>query len=344
MHFTVNPFGKIDDKEVSLYTFITDSGLEVSVTNYGGTITSINSNHGKKPLRLVYGFPGLNPYINSDIYAGAIVGRYANRIAGAEFCIGENTYRLNKNEGENQLHGGISGFNRKVWETQLCGQANGVCTLKLYLHSPSLDEGFPGNLDVWATYQIAADNKITLSYLAKTDGPTHVNLTTHSYFNLGGFEGNVLDHLLTINANRYLPVNGELIPTGTLTDLAGTPFDFRKPKAVGADIDLVDNLYDHCFVLNNPSLEEPSAILKNPKNNITLSIYTTQPGIQCYTPLIKPKHSGIIFPVPENGNWAVCLEPQHFPNSPKTPHFPSTLLLPGKEYQQTTIFCFDLGD
>ncbi|MGE0078533.1 MAG: aldose epimerase family protein [Bacteroidales bacterium] len=344
MNCIISPFGKIDNEKVSLYTFITEDGLEISITNYGAIITAINLHRGENNcLKLAYGFEHLQPYVDCNFYPGAIVGRYANRIAGAEFNIDNQHFNLTKNEGNNQLHGGFSGFNSKVWETQLFEQVNGVCTVKFYLRSSDLEEGFPGNIDVWVTYQITDDNQISINYSAITDKSTHVNLTSHSYFNLSGFESDVLDHMLTIKADQYLPVNEQLIPTGEKRDLTGTPFDFRQPKAIGADIDLVDGLYDHCFVLSNPSLNDPSVILKNPKIDIKLSVYTTQPGIQLYTPLKKPTVANGI-DIPSNGNWAICIEPQHFPNTPNTSEFPSTLLKPNQEYNQTTILSFDLGE
>lgn len=345
MDCTISPFGKIDNEKVFLYTFITGDGLEVSITNYGATITAINLNcDDDSCINLVYGFDNLKPYPSCKIYPGVIVGRYANRIAGGQFVIGDKTINLSKNEGNNQLHGGMVGFDKKVWEPQLFEQVNGVCTLKFYLRSNAGDEGFPGNLDVWVTYQITDDNQICINYSAKTDAPTHVNLTSHSYFNLSGFHNDVLDHVLTINANHYLPVNDELIPTGEIRELSGTPFDFHKPKAIGADIDLVDGLYDHCFVLKKPNLKEPSVTLKNPKTDIGLKIYTTQPGIQLYTALKHPQPNESNIKIPTSGNWAICIEPQHFPNTPNNPNFPSTLLMPNEEYNHTTILCFDLGE
>lgn len=345
MNCTISPFGKIGNDKVFLYTFVTEDGLEISITNYGAIITAINLYpKGNERLNLAYGFENLQPYLNCNFYPGAIVGRYANRIAGAEFNICGKHFHLTKNEGNNQLHGGFNGFNSKVWETHLFEQVNGVCTLRFFLRSPNLEEGFPGNLDVWVTYQITDDNQISINYAAITDQSTHVNLTSHGYFNLSGFHTDVLDHTLSINANHYLPVNENLIPTGEIRELAGTPFDFRKTKAIGADIDLVDGVYDHCFVPNNPSLKEPSVILKNPKIDVKLSVFTTQPGIQLYTPLRVPHINNSSTSIPTSGNWAVCIEPQHFPNTPNTPQFPTTLLKPNQEYNHTTILNFDLGD
>lgn len=344
MDCIISPFGKIDNDKVFLYTFITENGLEISITNYGAIITAINLLQEDGSIRLAYGFDNLDPYLKSEIYAGAIVGRYANRIAEAKFRINGNLHNISKNDGNNHLHGGTAGFNRKIWDTLLFEQVNGICTLKFYLRSLNNEEGFPGNVDVWVTYQITDDNQISINYSAKTDAPTHINLTSHSYFSLSGFFTDVLDHVLKINANHYLPVNDELIPTGEIRELEGTPFDFRHPKAIGADIDLVDGLYDHCFVLENPTLDEPSVILRNPKLDLKLSIFTTQPGLQLYTPLKKPQILNNSINIPRSGNWAVCLEPQHFPNTPNCSNFPSTLLMPNEEYNHTTIFSFDLGE
>lgn len=344
MNCTINPFGEVDHQKVMLYTFATEDGLEVSITNYGATITAINLlRDGNSSLRLSYGYNSVSPYTDSRIYAGATVGRFANRIADGQFEIGGTHFELSKNEGNNQLHGGINGFDKKIWETELFEEINGVATLKLYLHSPNGDEGFPGNLDVWITFQITDDNQISINYQAQADAPTHINLTSHSYFNLSGFTHNILDHSLKIDADHYLPINPEQIPTGEIRPLEGTPFDFKRFKAIGADIDLVDGVYDHCFVLNNPSLAKPSVWVKYPHTDIALSLYTTQPGLQLYTPASVPIPNLAETSLPQSGNWAFCLEPQHFPNTPNTPHFPTTLIEPGMEYNHTTILHFSLG-
>lgn len=318
--------------------------MEVSISNLGGTLVAMRllKDDGGK-LNLAYGLLKPTDYLKANYYPGAIVGRYANRIAGSKFTINNETYNLSANEGKNILHGGISGFSHRVWQTVLFEEYNGVCVLEFYLKSPHGDQGFPGNIEVWIVYQITDDNQVSISYRAVTDRPTHLNLTTHGYFNLSGFKSDVLDHMLRIDADHYLPVNSELIPTGEIREVNGSPFDFRRFKAIGADIDLVGTCYDHCYMLNNPSIENPSVALYNPKTHIGLTIYTTQPGIQLYTPMNRPNVANPMIRLPEKGNWAVCMEPQHFPNSPNESRFPSTLLLPGQEYSHTTILSVNIG-
>lgn len=339
MDCTVSPFGVVEGERVWLYTFVTAGGLEISLTNYGATIVAINYVKGCKHLNLAYGYGNLNPYLISSIHQGGLVGRFANRIEGARFTIDGKTFNLTPNEAGNTLHGGNCGFDRQVWETQHYEILGGVSTISFYLRSASMEEGFPGNLDVWVTYQITDDNQICLNYLAKTDSPTHVNLTTHSYFNLSGFENCVDDMLLQINADGYLPVNESKIPIGEICDVRNTGYDFRKPALIGAKLKLLNgDEFDTCFVLNKPRLNRPSAVLKNPQNGFTLSLYTNQPGMQLYTPTVHPADTQI--ELPKTGRWAVCLEPQHFPNTPNTPSFPSTLLLPNDEYSHTVIYTF----
>lgn len=344
MDFKTSQWGTLAGKEVYLYTVMTEGGLQVSFSNLGAAMISVCLvNDNDELLNLAYSLLKPSDYLKANYYPGVIVGRYANRIAGARFQINGTEYALSANEGQNILHGGTEGFSHRVWETVLFEKHNGVCMLEFHLSSPDGDQGFPGNLDAWVIYQVTDDNQISVSYRAVTDKPTHVNFTTHGYYNLGGFSTDVLDHMLKIDANHYLPVNAELLPTGELREVSGSPFDFTHFKAIGADIDLVGDCYDHCFVLNNPNLEEASVVLCNPKTRIGLSIYTTQPGLQLYTPIKKPNVSNPMIELPAKGNWAVCLEPQHFPNSPNNINFPSTLLLPGQEYDHTTILSFSVG-
>lgn len=344
MDFKTSQWGTLAGKEVYLYTIMTESGLQVSFSNLGAAmISACLVNDNDELLNLAYSLLKPTDYLRANYYPGVIVGRYANRIAGARFQINGTEYALSANEGQNILHGGAEGFSHRVWETVLFEKHNGVCMLEFHLKSPDGDQGFPGNLDVWVIYQVTDDNQISISYRAITDKPTHVNLTTHGYFNLSGFRTDVLDHMLRIDASHYLPVSADLIPTGELREVSGTPFDFNSFKAIGADMDLVGDCYDHCFVLNNPSLDKPSVVLFNPKTRIGLSIYTTQPGLQLYTPVNRPNVSNPMIELPAKGNWAVCLEPQHFPNSPNNLNFPSTLLLPGQEYDHTTILSFSVG-
>lgn len=344
MDFFASQWGTIDNQEVLVYTITTAGRMEVSISNLGGTLVDMHllKDDGEK-FNLAYGLLKPSDYLRANYYPGAIVGRYANRIAGSKFTIGNETYNLRANEGKNILHGGVSGFSHRVWQTVLFEEYNGVCVLEFYLKSPHGDQGFPGNVEVWVVYQITDDNQVSISYRAVTDRPTHLNLTTHGYFNLSGFKSDVLDHMLRIDANHYLPVNDEFIPTGEILEVNGSPFDFRRFKAVGADIDLVGTCYNHCYMLNNPSIENPSVALYNPKTHIGLTIYTSQPGIQLYTPMKRPNVANPMIKLPEKGNWAVCMEPQHFPNSPNEERFPSTLLLPGQEYSHTTILSVNIG-
>lgn len=344
MDFFASQWGSFDNQDVMVYTITTEGGMEVSISNLGGTLVAMRllKDDGEK-LNLAYGLLKPSDYLKANYYPGAILGRYANRIAGSKFTIDNETHNLSANEGNNILHGGVSGFSHKVWQTVLFEEYNGVCILEFYLKSPHGDQGFPGNVEVWVVYQITDDNQVSISYRAVTDRPTHLNLTAHGYFNLSGFKSDVLDHMLRIDADHYLPVNNELIPTGEIREVNGTPFDFRKLKAVGADIDLVGTCYDHCYVLNNPTIDNQSVALYNPKNHIGLTIYTTQPGIQLYTPINRPNVANPMIKLPEKGNWAVCMEPQHFPNSPNEGRFPSTLLIPGQEYSHTTILSVNFG-
>ncbi|HNY09256.1 MAG TPA: aldose epimerase family protein [Tenuifilaceae bacterium] len=342
MNLRICPWGNIHGKEVYLYTATTRNGMKCTISNYGGLIKSIALiSEDNKELEVAYGFDSIESYREADYHPGGIIGRYANRIAGSEFTIDGHNHQLSCNEGSNQLHGGINGFDRKIWVPEIVEARDGVCTIQLFLHSPDGDEGFPGNLDVWLTYSITEDNQIAISYKAATDKPTHVNLTTHGYFNLSGFRKNVLDHLLHLSADHYLPVDECLIPTGELRNVSHTPFDFRTTKSIGADINRCGGFYDHCFALNNPMLDKPAAVLRNPDNGVCLKLFTTQPGLQLYTPINRPNVSNPAIPFPESGNWAVCLEPQHFPNTPNMPDFPTTLLMPNGEYSQTTIISFE---
>lgn len=343
MDCVVSPFGKIGNEKLWLYTFITEGGLEISITNYGATITTINLIRGDRIINLAYGYQNLHPYTNSQIYAGGLIGRFANRIKDASFAIDGETSHLSDNDGGNTLHGGIEGFNKRIWEVHFFENNKGVCKLCLHLQSPDKDQGFPGNLDIWATYQITDDNQVSLNYLAKTDRPTHVNLTTHSYFNLTGFESNVHDLLLQINAKHVLSMGEGHIPTGDIAEVNGTPFDFTKPTSIGSNLSKLNaDVFDCCYVLNEPVLEKPAAMLKNARTGVKLTIHTNQPAIQLFTPLQKPHEPTI--GLPTDGCWAVCLEPQHFPNSPNIPSFPTTLLTPNRDYNHTAMFRFDVGE
>jgi aldose 1-epimerase len=266
---------------------------------------------GGRLANVVLGFETLEEYFPNPRYLGAIVGRYANRIANARFSIDGRTYQLAANIGSNHLHGGITGFDKRVWRA-----ACGAETLELRYLSPDGEEGYPGNLDVLVTYTLTAANELIVEYYATTDKPTPVNLTQHSYFNLAG-AGDVKDHLLQIGADAITAVDHDLIPTGVLEPVAGTPFDFRTLTPIGGRR---GGNYDHNFVLNG------GVSVVEPKSGRTLDVHTTEPGVQLYTGYSR----------------GLCLETQHFPDSPNQPSFPSTILRPGTEYRSRTAFTFGI--
>lgn len=268
---------------------------------------------------VVLGFETPDEYTDNPRYLGAIVGRYANRIARAEFTLDGRTYRLAANNGANHLHGGVTGFDKRVWRPALSvakGATRGAARLELRYLSPDGEEGYPGNLDVRVTYTLTERDELVVEYFATTDQPTPLNLTQHSYFNLGG-EGEIRDHLLQIDADAYTPVNEQQIPTGALAPVAGTAFDFRSPMTIGARR---GGNYDHNFVLKG------GIRVVEPRSGRTLDVQTTEPGMQLYTGYSR----------------GLCLETQHFPDSPNQPSFPSTILRPGTEYRSRTVFAFGI--
>lgn len=340
---------QIDGKETALYMLSNASGAELCVTNYGAKIVSLMvPDRDGKLTDVVTGHKSIADYLTSEEpYFGAICGRYGNRIAKGRFEIDGTVYdQLAINNGPNSLHGGLKGFNAKVWDaTQKDEQ-----TIELQLISPDGEEGFPGELQTAVTYQLTEDNEVIISYRAVTTKPTVLNLTNHSYFNLSGAgDPYVGDHLLQINADYYLPTDETAIPYGPKEPVEGTPMDFRTPHTVGERInDDFEQLhfgkgYDHTYILNKEG-EELSfcARCNSPKTGIVMETFTTEPGVQLYT-----------------GNWmtgnfegkpgqryperaALCLETQHFPDSPNKPEYPSTLLRPGETFVSTTIYKFSV--
>ena len=340
---------QIDGKETALYVLSNASGAELCVTNYGAKIVSLMvPDRDGKLTDVVTGHKSIADYLTSEEpYFGAICGRYGNRIAKGRFEIDGTVYdQLAINNGPNSLHGGLKGFNAKVWDaTQKDEQ-----TIELQLISPDGEEGFPGELQTAVTYQLTEDNEVIISYRAVTTKPTVLNLTNHSYFNLSGAgDPYVGDHLLQINADYYLPTDETAIPYGPKEPVEGTPMDFRTPHTVGERInDDFEQLhfgkgYDHTYILNKEG-EELSfcARCNSPKTGIVMETFTTEPGVQLYT-----------------GNWmtgnfegkpgqrypdraALCLETQHFPDSPNKPEYPSTLLRPGETFVSTTIYKFSV--
>jgi aldose 1-epimerase len=346
----MQPFGKTSDgQEVFLYTLRNQSGMEVKITNYGGTITSIKvkDRHGKFN-DVVLGFDNLDGYISKSntSYFGALIGRYANRIAHGAFVLDGHQYHVPINDGPNSLHGGLRGFDKRVWQAKDVSTARAP-ELELHYLSRDGEEGFPGNLSVTVRYSVSGENDLRLDYSATTDKDTVLNLTNHSYFNLAGpGSGDILEHKLTLAADRFTPIDKTLIPTGAIKDVAGTPLDFRKATAIGARINEDDQQlkfakgYDHNFVLNRSGQgTELAAKVEEPRSGRVLEVFTTQPGIQFYSGnFLNGSVRGIggVY----NFRSALCLETQHFPDSPNHPNFPSVVLRPGQEFHQTTIFRF----
>jgi aldose 1-epimerase len=338
-----------DGKTADLYVLTNKNGMQVSITNYGGIVVSVKVPDRQGKLGdVVLGFDTLDGYVADKSYFGALIGRYGNRIGGAKFSIDGATYTLAKNNGENVLHGGILGFNKMLWE------AGDVSTgdkpaLELKYTSKDGEEGFPGNLMTTAVYTLTNKNELKIEYSATTDKKTVVNLTNHSYFNLAGpGSGDVLKCVLQLHADKFTPVDSGLIPTGELRSVEGTPFDFRKPKAIGARIDADDEQiklgqgYDHNFVLTKDKQSGPTlaARVEEPTTGRVLEVWTTEPAVQFYTAnfLDGTVHGkgGIAY----GRRTAFCLETQHFPDSPNKPSFPSTLLSPGQRYHTITIYRF----
>jgi aldose 1-epimerase len=347
---TKSSFGKTPEGEqVDLYTLTNKNGVEATITTYGGAVVSLKVPDVHGTLGdIVLGFDSVDGYVNNKSYFGAIIGRYGNRIGHAQFTLDGKTYTLAKNNGENTLHGGIKGFNKAVWTAKEIPAKDGQALELTYL-SKDGEEGFPGNLNVRVVYTLTDSNELKIEYSATTDKKTVLNLTNHSYFNLAGpGSGDVLAHRLLIEADKFTPVDSGLIPTGELPDVAGTPFDFRKPTAIGARIDSNDEQiklgggYDHNFVLRR-KMGDPislAARVVEPTTGRVLEVWTTEPGVQFYTGNFldgTARGKGGISYVKRS---AFCLETQHFPDSPNQPKFPSTVLKPGERYHTTTIYKF----
>ena len=322
-----------------LFTLKNEKGYIVKITNYGGIITELYTHDKNGDLgNICLGFNTLEQYLDGHPYFGAIVGRYANRIAKATFELDRESYQLAVNNGNNALHGGVIGFDKVIWTPEIIS-CDERAALKLSYLSEDGEEGYPGNLKVVVTYELLMD-QLFITYEAETDKATPINLTNHAYFNLAG-EGTILDHVLYLNASHYTPVNSELIPTGKIAPVEGTPFDFREPFVIGARIDEVEGGYDHNFVLDkdNEGDKVLAAKLINPKSGRYVEVSTTEPGLQVYTGnfLDGSLVSGDRVYVKHYG---MCLETQHFPDSPNQPDFPNTILRPGEKFASQTILKF----
>jgi len=343
-------FGKTaDGQEVQLFTLTNKNGVEAKITNFGGIVVSLKTPDRKGQLGdIVLGYDNVAGYEADTAFFGALIGRYGNRIAKGQFTLNGKTYQIPLNDGPNALHGGPNGFNKKVW-TPKDVSTHSTPMLQLTYLSKDGENGFPGNLTVQVTYSLTSNNELRIDYVATTDKDTVTNLTNHSYFNLKGEgQGDILQHEIRLNANKFTPVDATLIPTGELKPVQGTPFDFRKRTAIGARIDADDQQlkygwgYDHNWVLNGmgPGQLITAAVVHEPTTGRVMEVLTDQPGVQFYTGnhmdgTIRGK-GGKIYP--KRGG--LCLETQHFPDSPNHPSFPSTTLKAGEKFHSTTIYKF----
>ncbi|RYF96491.1 MAG: galactose mutarotase [Chitinophagaceae bacterium] len=347
LNVSESPFGKLPDgKETTLYTLTNANGVIVKATNFGGVITSMNTPDKNGSMAdIVLGFDNVEGYLKNKSYFGALIGRYGNRIGKARFDIDGKTYTLDANDGVNHLHGGGKGFWSLLWDAKPFKTENSV-GITLTHRIPDGDQGYPGNLNVTVIYELSNQNEFTINYKATTDKPTHVNMTQHPYFNMAG-KGSILNQELFINANRYTPVDSGLIPTGELATVTGTPFDFTTSHTIGKLITQENEQlkngggYDHNWVLNKKSDSEwgLDARFSDPASGRVLEIYSDEPGIQFYSGNFldgKVNGKGVNFEY----RGAICLEPQHYPDTPNKPAFPTTLLKPGTEYNSKITFKF----
>jgi aldose 1-epimerase len=338
-----------DGQKVTLYTLSNKAGTEVAITNYGAAVVSLKVRDKSGTLGdIVLGYDKLEGYVDDKAFFGAIVGRYGNRIAKGQFSLEGKTYTLAKNNGENHLHGGPSGFNKRVWSAKDVSGKKGPA-LELTYVSKDGEEGYPGNLTTKVVYTLTGKNELRIDYTATTDKETVVNLTNHSYFNLAGQgNGDILDHQLLIRAQRFTPVDATLIPTGELRPVKGTPFDFTQATAIGARINDDDEQlkfgkgYDHNWVLDKPGGDSPVVEVYHAKSGRVLEVFTTEPGVQFYSGnfldgTVRGKEGKVY-----NLRYGFCLETQHFPDSPNHPNFPSTALKPGQVYRTTTTYKFSV--
>jgi aldose 1-epimerase len=345
----VKPFGKAPDgSEVNLYTLRNNAGAEVGICNYGGLVLFLKvPDRNGKFGDVVLGYDDLPDYIKDSPYFGALIGRYGNRIAKGKFTLDGKEYTLAVNNGPNALHGGLKGFDKVVWEPRFLATLEGPSLELLYV-SKDGEEGYPGTLSVKVVYTLMDDNALRVDYTATTDKDTVINLTQHSYFNLAG-KGDILNHQVMIPADKFTPVDSTLIPTGELKPVDGTPFDFRTPTAIGARIGQEDeqlkfgNGYDHNWVINKQTGQLTlMARVSEPTTGRVMEVYSTEPGLQFYSGnFLDGKNKG-------KGGWVYqfrngfCMEPQHYPDSPNQPNFPSVVLKPGQTYRNTIIYKFSV--
>ena len=346
-----SPFGKLSSgEEVTSYTLVNNNGMQVSVLDYGGIITSILTLDKIGRLGdVALGFDNLEDYESRNPYFGALVGRYANRIANGRFSLDGKQYTLVQNNGTNHIHGGTVGFDKVIWSVKPVKMADRVA-LELTYTSRDMEEGYPGNLECTVTYTLTDQNELKVSYRATTDKKTILNLTQHSYFNLSAdFSQTILDHELSIAADQFVPVDENLIPRGKYADVEGTPFDFTNAKRIGQDIEdgheqiQIGNGYDHSWVLRdfNSSIRKVASVWHKESGRL-MEVYTTEPGMQLYTGnfldgTLPAKDGGVY-----ERRSGFCLETQHHPDSPNQPEFPSVILQPGQTYRSETTYKFTI--
>ena len=349
-----------DGAPLALYTLRNARGVTAKVTDYGARLVALEvpDRHGKS-ANIVLGPQDADGYVASGSVAGATVGRFANRIAKGKFTLDGKPYTLAVNNGPNHLHGGTKGFDKVAWTSEAIDAKDGP-SVRFARRSPDGEEGYPGNLDVSVTFTLTADNALRIDYAATTDQPTPINLTNHAYFNLGGVDGAsiepVLDHVLQLHADRFLPVDATRIPTGELAPVQGTLMDFRQPTPIGQRVAKAPGsksfVYDHCYVVTGGTEKlMPVATVTEPTSGRMMECLSTEPGVQLYTPATvrRPTTSPTTAPreapaAPASARYgAFCLETQHFPDSPNQPGFPSVILRPGETFRSTTVYRFSIA-
>ena len=344
---TQAPFGVLPDgQHVSVFTLSNRHGMQVKVLDFGAIISEVQVPDRNGSLAdVVLGFDAIEPYLANKGYLGAVIGRYGNRIAKGRFSLDGKDYQLAVNNAPNHLHGGNQGFHQVMWRAEPFTRDDAV-GVSFTRSSPDGEDGYPGQLDVTVVYELDDDNALSLRYHAVTDKATPVNLTNHSYFNLAG-QGDILGHELSINANRYTPVDAGSIPTGELADVSGTPFDLRQGTVIGQRIGLpheqlrIGRGYDHNFVLNQQpgQLLHLAATVREPQSGRVMQVYTQEPAVQFYSGnFLDGSQHGKLRAISYRG--ALCLETQHFPDAPNQAHFPNTILRPGEIYQTATVYRF----